>query len=248
MHFDDIDKVGAYTGNTKVNKTIKANERITILKGLLQLFENSNKIMRQLNAYDSSSIILSEGNWIKRNHFSRYMPLQTSAVKKICTGFVCTIDYGKTYKGEIGYVHPGLCVGKRDNKYLIVPMTTGKTWRQNCFHPIYNPTATKDTRMSCVMEGFSKDGVLLIHDTKFISGGRILDVHEKINDDILYEIQNQILKVMFPNQNKEIEKIRIKKVKLENTIENQNRQIENLKKIIDKLSNENSLLKEFLQE
>ncbi len=46
---------------------------------------------------------------------------------KVLFGQVCTIDYGKAYKGKIGYIHPGLCVGKKDEKYLIIPMTIGKT-------------------------------------------------------------------------------------------------------------------------
>ncbi len=146
---------------------------------MLQLIDNMNRIIRQLNAYDSSSILIAESNWMKRNHFKKYTPSE-NAPKKVLFGQVCTIDYGKTYKGEIGYIHPGLCVGKKNEKYLIIPMTTGKTWRNTCYHPVYNPNMTKENRQCCINEGFEKDGVLLMNDSKLISGGRILELHEII--------------------------------------------------------------------
>ena len=142
LEFDYIDKVGYYTKNNLSNKTMPAIERPKILNGILQFIDNTNKIMRQLNAYDSSSILIAESNWMKRNHFKKYTPSE-NAPKKVLFGQVCTIDYGKTYKGEIGYIHPGLCIGKKDKKYLIIPMTTGKTWRDTCYHPIHNPNRYK---------------------------------------------------------------------------------------------------------
>lgn len=242
LNFEDMDKAGCYTKNTHINKTINSSDRTAILKGILQLLANINKIMRQLNAYDSSSIIIGEANWIKRNHFSKYMPSAEDVIKKIKFGHVCTIDYGKTYKGEIGYIHPGLCVGKRDNKYLVVPMTTGSSWRHECYHPVNNPDTTKENRQSCISEGFSKDGVLLIQDTKFISGGRILDVNEMIHPDALEQIQEQIYYVMFPNQYKHTQSIKEQNKKYNNIIENQKNQISNLKKKVDNLSNKIEIL------
>lgn len=241
LNFEDMDKAGCYTKNTHLNKSINSSERTVILKGILQLFDNFNGVMRQLNAYDSSSIIIGESNWMKRNHFSKYMP-SSDAIKKIEFGHVCTIDYGKTYKGEIGYIHPGLCVGKRDNKYLVVPMTTGSSWRHECYHPKNNTNVTKENRQTYTTEGFSKDGVLLIQDTKFISGGRILDVNEMIHIDVLEQIQEQIMYVMFPNQYKNWQIIKDENKKYNNIIDNQNRQITNLKKKVDLLSNKISIL------
>ena len=58
---------------------------------------------------------------------------------------------------------------------------------------------TKEHRQSCINEGFEKDGVLLINDSKFMSGGRILELHEIISTEILEEIQNaKLLYIMFP--------------------------------------------------
>ena len=246
MKFEDIDKVSTYTGNNHTNKSMKATERPKVLTALLQLFENTNNVFRQLNAYDSSSIIIAESNWIKRNHFSKYMPSK-GATAKVQFGQVCTIDYGKTYSGEIGYVHPGLCIGKKNSKYLFVPMTTGGSWRSGCYHPIYNPDSSKDNRQSYISEGFSKDGVLLVHDTKFVSGGRILELHETIVSDALYEIQNQVLSVMFPIQYKEITALKKDKLKYENQIQNLQGQVKNLKLANEKLSSKLNKLETLTQ-
>lgn len=172
---------------------------------------------------------------MKRNHFKKYTPNE-NAPKKVLFGQVCTIDYGKTYKGEIGYIHPGLCVGKKDDKYLVIPMTTGKTWRDKCYHPIHNPNMTKENRQCCTSEGFEKDGVLLMNDTKFISGGRILELHEIINADILEQIKDQLFYMLFPQIYNETEEIRKKNIKLQNANDNMAKQINNLKHKNEKLS------------
>lgn len=235
LEFDYIDRVGYYTKNNLSNKTMPAIERPKILNGILQFIDNTNRMMRQLNAYDSSSILIAESNWMKRNHFKKYTPNE-NAPKKVLFGQVCTIDYGKTYKGEIGYIHPGLCVGKKDEKYLIIPMTTGKTWRDTCYHPIHNPNMTKENRQCCITEGFDKDSVLLMNDAKFISGGRILELHEIIQPEILKEIQDQLFYIMFPHIYSDYSKIQDKIIRKQNIIDNNKRQVSNLKEKNEKLS------------
>lgn len=235
LKFDYIDGVGFYTKNTFTNKTMPATERPKILNGFLQFIDNVNCIIRQLNAYDSSSILIAESNWMKRNHFSKYTP-NKNAPKKVAIGQVCTIDYGKTYKGEIGYIHPGLCIGKRNEKYLVIPMTTGKTWRETCYHPVHNPNMTKENRQCCITEGFERDGVLLINDTKFISGGRILELHEIIGTDILEQIKEQLFYLSFPQIYDELEECRKTNIKLENVNDNMRKQINNLKTKNEKMS------------
>lgn len=235
LDFNYLDLAACYTGNNPTNKSMIAVKKEKIINALFQLEENIHKILRQLNAYDASSILIAESNWMKRNHFSKYMP-NKSAPKKVMLGQICTIDYGKTYKGEIGYIHPGLCVGKKNDKYLIIPMTTGKTWRNTCYHPINNPNMTKENRQACTVEGFGKDAVLLISDARFISGGRILELHEIINGDVLKEIQDQLLCIMFPELHKELNKTKEQNIRLQNKIENMDRQINNLKSSNEKLS------------
>lgn len=214
---------------------MSAIDKSKIINALFQHEENIHEIIRQLNAYDASSLLIAESNWMKRNHFNKYMPKETAS-KKISFGQVCTIDYGKTYKGEVGYIHPGLCVGKRKHKYLVIPMTSGKMWRNTCYHPMLNPEMTKDKRQSCITEGFRKEGVLLMNDARFISGGRILELHEIINDNTLKEIQTQLLYIMFPNLYKEFDILSKQNIQLQNTIDNLTKQIKNLKLDNEKMS------------
>lgn len=228
MKFDYIDKVSIYTGNELRNKNRKAMDAHKVLGAFMQTKENLNIIIRQLNIYDASNIMMGEKNWMMRNHFSKYMPSRGKA-NKVQMGQVCIVDYGKTYKGEIGYIHPGLCIGKKENKYLVIPMTTGKNWRSTCYHPTNNPEQTKQYRQSCVSEGFSKDGVLLMSDMKFISGGRIFDLLEVINATALKSIQMQAMGIAFPNWVNSYNELQLKYEKMGKQLENAKKQINNLK-------------------
>lgn len=96
---------------------------------------------------------------------------------------------------------------------------------------------TKEHRQCCISEGFEKDGVLLINDSKFISGGRILELHEVIPSEILEGIQLQLLYIMFPDIYKIFNKDKYKITHLENANANMKRQVENLKFKNEKLSN-----------
>lgn len=256
LEFDRIDNVACYTKNNRTNKAMTALKREKIISSLFQLHENVYKVMKQLNAYDASSIIIAESNWAKRNRFNKYTPSQ-DAPHKVELGQICTVDYGKTYKGEIGYIHPALVVAKKNKKYLVIPMTTGKGWREKCYHPINNPIAAKHQRQSLVSEGFAKDGVLLLNDAKFISGGRILELHEIICDEALNEIKKQLHDIVFPNQYISIEEMNITKEELALTIEknrknnttiiNQRGRIKNLEKQCENLLSKVSYLEEQLK-
>ena len=115
-------------------------------------------------------------------------------------------------------------------------MTTGRTWRDTCYHPINNPNMTKENRQCCINEGFKKDGVLLMNDSKFISGGRILELHEIIQLNILQEIQEQLFYILFPHMYSEYSKMQDIISHMQNTIDNTKRQVNNLKDKNEKLS------------
>lgn len=239
MKWNDIDKISKYTGNNPTNKRMFAIDRPIILKGYMQFKENLNQMIRQLNAYDSSSILIGDTNWIKRNQFSKYMP-KLGAPPNVSIGQICVIDFGKTYKNELSYIHPALCVGKNDNKYLVIPMTSGKNWITECFHPKINPDAKKTSRQALQTEGFPKNCVLLLNDAKYISGGRILELREIIQEDTLSDIQIQLAKVMFPNIMKSLEAI----TNINNELE---RKVNNLTDKSKKREKENIKLKNELK-
>jgi hypothetical protein len=239
MKWDDINNIDKYCKNNEINKEAESKWKSKILLALMQINENFNGAIKQLNAYDSSSIIKSEGIWLKRSCFSKYIPKE-KAIDKILVGQVCIIDYGKTYKNELSYVHYGLCIGKKEEKYFIVPMTTGKKWRNNCYHPKNNTKPSKKYRQALKDEGFSKDCVLMIHDTKFVSGGRIIGIDNLITDEnILNEIQMQAFSVCFPNYFQSFNSMKIK-------LENKENQVENQRKIINNLLKSNAKLKQQL--
>lgn len=245
MKWDDINRIETYCINKSSSKASETKWKSKILLALMQFHENFNEAIKQLNAYDSSSIIKSEGIWLKRSSYSKYMPKEKTLTKteeKILVGQVCVIDYGKTYKNELSYVHYGLCIGKKEEKYFIVPMTTGSKWRKNCYHPILNPLKGKNNRQALETEGFSRDCVLMIHDAKFISGGRIIGLDNLItNETIINEIQLQAFSVCFPTLYKNYIQNISKITNKENQIENQRKRISNLQKENAKLKKQITL-------
>lgn len=97
LEFNYIDKTGFYTKNTQLNKTARATNQPKILNGVLQLIDNMNCIIRQLNAYDSSSILIAESNWMKRNHFKNTLQARM-LLKKFCLDKYALLTMGKHIK------------------------------------------------------------------------------------------------------------------------------------------------------
>jgi len=75
-----------------------------------------------------------------------------------------------------------------------------------------------------------------MNDSKFISGGRILELHEIIQPNILQEIQEQLFYIFFPHMYSEYSKMQDKITHMQNTIDNTKRQVSNLKDKNEKLS------------
>ena len=228
MSWKDINDIKSFTANTQDNKAALAKDTSKILFACVQLFKNFIEGIKALSAYDAASIIISEANWMQKNTFKEFHDSNKNNVK-IRIGMVYYLDYGKGFSGELAYFHYGLCIGKRDEKVLIVPMTSGADYFSFCYHPTNNPSGNKKHRQALVSEGFTKDCILKINDTKFISAGRIINEAVEINTDAVREMQDQVFRIEFGNIYQEytqnIEKIR----KLEKKIEKQNEIIKKLK-------------------
>ena len=227
MVWSDINGARRYTANNTDNKTKRAKNTSEILLGAMQYAENYLKAMKQLNAYDTSSIIKSDSSWLQKHSFDEFK-VRGSKVT-IDPGRICCIDYGKTYKGEISYFHYGLCVSRKEEKLLIIPMTSANDWRDTCYHPVKKPSATKKYRQGLRSEGFSKDCVLLMNDAKFISAGRIDRQDVEINPDTLKEIQQQLFAVCFPNINTKFKTVTDKLDGLDKKIKDKDELIARLK-------------------
>lgn len=239
MFWGDINDAKRFSENTEENKNKQARKTASIILASVQLMENFIKGIKHMDAYNASSTILSDANWIQKSTFKSFKNEDGHDVV-VEPGKVYYIDYGKTFKGELAYFHYGLCIGKRDGKILVVPITSAKDYFGSAYHPINNLKADKKNRQALQAEGFSKDCVLKINDTKYISAGRIEKESVTISDDILIQIQKQVFQVQFPvlyteyfNQQK--------------TIEKNQKQILDQKEIIQKLKNENNRLNQILK-
>lgn len=236
MFWSEINNVSKFTENTEENKNKKTKKTASIILAGVQLCENYIKGLKNLSAYEAASTIISDANWIQKSTFQEF---KNEVGKKIPieVGKIYYIDYGKTFYGELAYYHYGLCIGQRKDKLLVIPMTTGTNYFTTSYHPINNPKKDKKYRQALKTEGFLKNCVLKIDDTKFISAGRIEKEYNKIKDDILRDIQNQVFQVAFPNIFGECTR----------TLSKNNKQIKEQKELISKLKNENNHLKQLLK-
>lgn len=169
--WSDVNDIKRFTQNTTDNKRKRAKKTSSIILAAIQYTQNYLMGLKKQNAYDAASIIFSDANWIKNGDKTDF--IEHGVKKKVKIGYTYYIDYGNNFNGEIGYYHHGLCIGKNNDKVLIVPTITGANIFANCYHPINNPNSKRNKRQALKSEGFNKDCVLLINDTKYISAGRI---------------------------------------------------------------------------
>ena len=237
MIWGDINGVNRYTANKTDNKAKRTKHASKILLGAIQYAENYLRSLKQLNAYDASSIIKSDSSWLQKHSFNEFKVGDRNVAIK--PGQICYLDYGKAYKGELAYFHYGLCVSRKDGKLFVIPITSATSWINDCYHPVKNPSATKKYRQGLKSEGFSKDCVLMLNDAKFISAGRIDSLDVEINPDTLVEIQQQLFTVCFPNINSKF-------ITITDKIDRLDKKIKDKDEIITGLKNSNTTLNQKL--
>lgn len=238
MVWGDINDIKRFSENTIENKNKLGKKTASIILAAIQLHENFVKGIKNLSAYDASSIILSEANWIKKNTLKNFEDKNGKKIT-ITPGKTYYIDYGKTFCGELAYFHYGLCIGKRESKVLVVPITSGTGYINKCYHPVNNPYADKKHRQALISEGFSKDCVLKINDVKFLSAGRIEKEGVSICPDILKEIQKQVFMVEFGELFQEYSHDK-------SLLQKNEKQISEQKELILKLKNDNNHMRQLL--
>ncbi len=234
MFWSDIHNIKRFSENTSDNKNREARKTSSIILAAIQLMENYIKGIKNLSAYDAASLILSDSNWMRHNSRSDFLDENGKKIV-INPGSIYYIDFGNTFSDELAYFHHGLCIGKKDGKILIVPMTSGNKYFSNSYHPINNPAASKKYRQALASEGFGKDCVLKLNDAKFISPGRIDKETGLINENILKQIQEQLFSIQFPKLYQELYNLRKNKEKSQ-------KQIIDQKLIISQLKQENHRL------
>lgn len=234
MVWSDLHGIKYYSENIEDNKKKKAKKVASIILASIQLMENYIKGIKNLNAFDASSIILSDANWIRNNSKSKFLD-DNGNEKNVKIGTVYYLDFGNTFSDELAYFHHGLCVGKKEGKILIVPMTSGAKYFPTSYHPNNNPTANKKYRQALKSEGFEKDCILRINDAKFVSPGRFDKETVSINIDIVKQVQEQLFSIQFPELYQKYNNSLKKNIRYE-------KQISDQKDIINQLKQKNNTL------
>lgn len=187
----DYNAIQPLSKNTQYNKRTKAEQSLPCMLALLDYQNNFEEFIRKMSIYDATSLLIAEQDWINRHNFNSYK-------NKLTKGQVCRVDFGKTYNIENAFIHYALFMGKYDNKFLVIPMTTSSDEVCKAFHPIDRPDGEYRLRLAKPDEGFSKQAALYMNDAKFISPGRVISDNEIIKPNIHEEIEIHLIKVMFP--------------------------------------------------
>lgn len=235
MVWSDIHNIKYYSENTPDNKSKKAKKIASIILASIQLMENYIKGIKNLSAFDASSIILSDVNWVRNNNRTDFFDSNGNKIT-IKVGTVYYLDFGNTFADELAYFHHGLCIGQKEGKILIVPMTSGAKYFPTSYHPINNPIANKKYRQALISEGFEKNCILKLNDAKFISPGRLDKETVSINTDIIRQVQEQLFSIQFPELYQEFHNYGKK-------IDKQEKQISEQKELISRLKQENNILR-----
>ena len=73
MIWSEMHNVKYYSENTEDNKNKKSRKIASIILASVQLMENYIKGIKNLSAFDASSIILSDANWIRNNNRTEFL-------------------------------------------------------------------------------------------------------------------------------------------------------------------------------
>lgn len=94
--------------------------------------------------------------------------------------YIYLIDFGIGFQDELTNCHPGLCIGLMGSKIAVIPMRSAEDNKGNlrkvfkdAYHPKYNENGDKRYYQALKQEGFEKDAILMIADTRFVSIGKL---------------------------------------------------------------------------
>lgn len=116
MSWKDVNSITNFTENTPSNKSKKAKKSPSILLASIQLMENFIKGIKNMNAYDAASTIISDANWIKKNSVDTFYDGNGNKVT-IDIGKVYYIDYGKLSVENYLITIMGCVLAKKMGKY-----------------------------------------------------------------------------------------------------------------------------------
>ncbi len=124
-----------------------------------------------LNNFDALTRLISEKNYKER---SQHVNCKTLGVR-IRVGDICFIDFGKAYLNEAGFQHFGLILTIKNQKALVIPMTSN------------TKVKVVDEKRHLLhigkIKGMNKASTLFMNDARFINTARIIDVKAHIHKD-----------------------------------------------------------------
>lgn len=181
----------------KLNQILKESEKNALVKDQVywkdvwnQYVEETNGHYNVLSTKEAIVRLISEKNYSDRHKANSCEELGVW----IKVGDICFIDYGKSYLNEAGFQHFGIIMKIKNNKALVIPMTSNeKTYKEalrangkNHLMPIGK------------VEGMAKNSVLFLNDARFINTARIIDVkaHVHIQSELFINIQKRFHKTI----------------------------------------------------
>lgn len=185
-------------------KNVKKDE--SFQNGLKQLYSNLETELNKMSVYDASNVLKDIAVWIEEH--DEDFSLNKHPEKNFCDiGKIYSIEFGLGYRDELANYHRGLCIGAMGNKIGIIPMSSAdnhdgkiRSVFESAYHPIENPKGDQHYYQALKKEGFPKDAILMIADTKFVSVGKVNKCNDviKISPYLFRDIQIQVLFRMMP--------------------------------------------------
>lgn len=193
---------------------------------LLTAIANFMKVFTTPNKYDEKNInqiVNSITRWTNSHKKHKLYTYKTKDVYKI--------EFGLAYEPEMAFEHRGIVLGKKNNLYYVVPITTYniKTY-PNVYHPIDFPSG--DIRFYLLKRDeysdfLTHDSVVKCNDIKTVSYKRFSKTKlGNIKDDDFKYILNNAHKLVFPTIDYKL-----------------NQEIQNYKYQVNELTNEIQYLK-----
>ena len=124
-------------------------------------------------------------------------------------GCIYLIDFGIGFQDELTNPHYGLCIGLMGSKIAVIPMRSAEDDKGNlrkafkdAYHPKYNTNGDKRYYQALQKEGFEKNAILMVADTRFISIGKLKPHNDsdivKLPITTFREIQENVLLRIMP--------------------------------------------------
>lgn len=141
---------------------------------------------------------------------------KSSTIPKFKKGDVYRIEFGLAYEPELAYEHRGIIVGKRNNLYYVLPITTYNPRKHiHVYHPNDFPNGAKEYYLLKQSEHpnlLDHDSVVKCYDLKTVSYKRFIRKVGYIALPYVQEVIRCAYKNIFPeidyNTNQQINKLK----------------------------------------